>query len=743
MAERRHIMSHLTHPQGRFISLRTKLVLFISLIIIAVCSGLSWYFIHQQTESLTQSLMDTGAILAKNLAHNSRSSLAVGDKPNLQRFIDGAMEVEEVVYVVMTGSERALLLSRSKGVLIDRTSLSRSRAAPLYPDPGIIRDLFQSAESDPVINSFTTLKGETLYDFAVPVRRRDEPEPGLELFTAEQQGTAPKKESLRREAGSVYGLVQVGMTTSKMQQSLNSVIRNVVLITVLIILLGIATAILLANRIITPIKSLAAVARQVAEGDLTASVIPTTRDEVGQLTTLFNLMTLSLAERNKAISANVETIRKQITHLTTLNQASAAITSTLDLDKLFSTVLELLIHNLGFSRMLLVLYDSERGVASIGQVAGVSALVEQTARQIEIPVRDDGGTDAEMLLHGKPLLVHDIDTVAHRMYPPILTLARQAGVISFIGVPLRSQKRVLGYLAADRGTQPCSQEDLDLLMTVASHVAVAIDNARAYSELGTLTQHLEQRVEERTRELQSANERLQEHDLRRTKFVSVASHELRTPMTSIRGFVENMLDGLTGSITERQTHYLNRMKHNVGRLTRIINQLLDWSRIDIKRLELSLEDVCLDDLITDVVESLQTVAAEKGVLLEVTTPESRPTVRADRDKLEQILWNLIGNALKFTPKGGQVSVSLHDKTDGFVELCVADTGCGIAPHELSKVFNEFSKVESTLPGSQGAQLGLFITRNLVMLHGGKITVDSTLGAGSRFCFTIPSTNQTG
>ncbi len=728
------------NDHARFVSLRTKFVAFVSLILIATGFGLSWYFIENKRESLTTQLTRLGSILVKNLAHNSRYPLITADTAFLQRFMDGTMEVEEVIYAVMTDEDGTRLVSRTKGTLKDAKTLSRSPGAPLYPDPDIARRLLDSTAGEPVITSFVAAGGETVLDFAVAIRRRHQSEPLLELFPSESQDTLRAQGSATEPPDKVYGIVQIGLTQAAMRRALSNVIWSIALLTLVVIAGGIVGTLFLTDRIVTPLRSLAAVAHQVSGGNLTASVAPTTRDEVGQLTALFNLMTLSLAERNKAISANVETIRKQITQLTTLNQTGAAITSTLDLNKLLGTVLDLLIHNLGFSHMLLMLYDGERGVATVGQVAGVSDAVEQAARRIVLPVQDDGSTDADMLLHGKPLLVPDIEAVAHRMHPSVLALARQVGVTSFIGVPLRSQLRVLGYLAADRGPHPCSQEDLDLLMTVASHVAVAIDNARAYSELGALTQHLEQRVEERTRELQSANERLREHDRRRTKFVSVASHELRTPMTSIRGFVENMLDGLTGPITERQTHYLKRVKHNVERLTRIINQLLDWSRIDIGRLDLNLEPVCLSSLVAEVVESLQTVAAEKGVLLEsktIETPASRPPVRADRDKLEQVLWNLLGNALKFTPRGGRVSIALTVRTDGFVEVCVADTGCGIALHELPKVFNEFSKVESIQPGSQGAQLGLFITRSLVKLHGGDIWVDSTLGEGTRFCFTIP------
>jgi len=121
----------------------------------------------------------------------------------------------------------------------------------------------------------------------------------------------------------------------------------------------------------------------------------------------------------------------------------------------------------------------------------------------------------------------------------------------------------------------------------------------------------------------------------------------------------------------------------------------------------------------------------------VASAESLPPVQGDRDKLEQVLWNLIGNAIKFTPPGGQITVEFCIAPSGFVQTCIADTGCGIDPLHLSHIFDEFSRVPSAVPASQGAQLGLCITKTLVTMHHGDIWVDSEPGSGSRFYFTLP------
>jgi signal transduction histidine kinase len=737
-------------PTRRFVSLRTKLVGFISLIIIVICSVLGLYFIRQRAELMERSLLDTGTILAKNLAYNSRTHVFIENLEELRKLIDGVMEVEEVVYVVITGPEGRRLAAKSKGLLADGKRLTRSPETSLYPSPEIAKTALASASGEPLITPFTIgVKGardvrgsrgkagiffvpgdvESLNDFAVPVLRRSLPQSVLPPFLFEAPGpSSPSK---------VYGVVQVGITRAKMLTTLNALIQQAVLITVLIILCGIALTIALARHIITPLKSLAGVANRIAEGDLTVSVTPTTDDEVGQLTEVFNHMAGSLKERDEAISSQIQTITKQVRELAALNQVGAAITSTLDVDKLLRTVLRLLIERVGFTRTGLILYDSARGVTLGARLAGVPPEVEKAALGIEIPVQDDDTHLAALLIHGRPILVPDILSVVERIHPLYFDLMRRVGTVSFVGAPLKSQQRILGFLAADRGNQRCTEEDLNLLVTIASEVAVALDNARAYHQLEQLTQTLEQRVRERTNELQNANERLHELDELKSAFVSTVSHELRTPMTSIKGYVDNILDGLTGALTDRQSYYLNRVKFNIERLTRMINDLLDLSRIEAGRVEVRLASVCMRDLVTEVAEGFQRLAQEKSVALHVRHPDELPPVRGERDKLHQVLTNLLQNAVKFTPQGGEIRVESQVRDDGFVQISVSDTGCGIPPHEFDRVFDRFYRGESVTTEDRGSGLGLPIAKSLVELHGGRIWAESVPGQGSRFFFTVP------
>jgi len=233
--------------------------------------------------------------------------------------------------------------------------------------------------------------------------------------------------------------------------------------------------------------------------------------------------------------------------------------------------------------------------------------------------------------------------------------------------------------------------------------------------------------------------RLKELDKMKSDFVSNVSHELRTPLTSIKGSVENMLDGLTGSLNEKQIRYLVRIKLNTDRLSRLINDLLDLSRIESGRVEVRPTRLPLTALAEEVAEYLKPLATEKLIRIEVPSPDPSATAWADRDKVTQVLVNLIGNALKFTPKEGKVTVALAKNENDYVQISVADTGPGILPDDTNKIFSKFYQVTNIAKQKpRGSGLGLAISKALVEMHGGKIWVESEVGRGSTFYFTLPA-----
>ena len=234
--------------------------------------------------------------------------------------------------------------------------------------------------------------------------------------------------------------------------------------------------------------------------------------------------------------------------------------------------------------------------------------------------------------------------------------------------------------------------------------------------------------------------RERELDKMKTDFISVVSHELRTPLTSIKGYTDLLLSRAAGEMTELQHEFLGIIQTSTTRLANLINDILDISRIESGRIEIKQEPVDYRKIVADVLLLMRAPADERQIVLEADIPESMPPVCGDADKVTQVLTNLVGNALKYTPPGGRVSITLEIAGDASVTTCVADTGIGISPDDQKKLFQKFFRADnSSTREAGGTGLGLVIAKTIVELMGGAIWVDSEAGRGSRFYFTLPLT----
>ncbi|MGH7428348.1 MAG: ATP-binding protein, partial [Candidatus Methylomirabilaceae bacterium] len=328
-------------------------------------------------------------------------------------------------------------------------------------------------------------------------------------------------------------------------------------------------------------------------------------------------------------------------------------------------------------------------------------------------------------------------------HPAIRRLAFKSCLIA----PMIVKERFIGvlFLVWWQKVHTFTAEQLRLMDGVARQAAMAIDNASAYHEIEALNVSLEDKIAKRTRELAEINRaleeshrKLQELDRVKSDFLLSVSHELRTPLTAIKGSVDNMLDGITGRLTELQQRYLTRVQTNADRLVRLINDLLDLARIEEGRVRVTPTLFSLGGLASEVLDTLRPVATEKGLELGLIGQDDQSLVHADRDKVGQVLLNLIGNAIKFTASGGRVDVELTGEDEERAGVRVTDTGEGIPPEELPRIFDKFYQVQLGIQAkAKGTGLGLSIAKSLVELHGGRIWADSQLGRGSTFSFTVP------
>lgn len=233
--------------------------------------------------------------------------------------------------------------------------------------------------------------------------------------------------------------------------------------------------------------------------------------------------------------------------------------------------------------------------------------------------------------------------------------------------------------------------------------------------------------------------RAKEIDQMKSEFLSIASHELRTPMTSIKGSLDLLLGGFVGEMTGETRELLEIAQSGCERLIRLINDILDLSKIEAGRMQLRLQPMSLFDSVQRSARTIKTYADSFNVKVEMDSPQPLPDALGDRDRIDQVVTNLLGNAVKFSPSGGTVTIQLRERPD-MVECAVIDQGPGIPPDQLPRIFGKFQQLEGT-PKKGGTGLGLAIAHALVQEHKGKIWVESKVGEGSRFIFQIPQAPQ--
>jgi signal transduction histidine kinase/CheY-like chemotaxis protein len=297
--------------------------------------------------------------------------------------------------------------------------------------------------------------------------------------------------------------------------------------------------------------------------------------------------------------------------------------------------------------------------------------------------------------------------------------------------PISTSDNFFGMVEVFR-EEKFSQEDATCFQTLVKQVSLPLESANLYEEL------------------QNTNKKLEKLEQLKSEFISIVSHELRTPLTAIKNSLKIILSGKSGDLPAPMANFLNMANRNVTRLSAIINDLLDLSKIEAGKMEFRFGEFNVKTSFEDVYSTFLASAQEKHVDLNIDVAEGLETLYGDLDRIEQVLSNLVSNAIKFTADEGEIKISAKDATPdeikkcgshlngGYVKISVKDTGIGIAPEDLPKVFDKFQQIESALVRKVGGTgLGLSIARQLVEAHRGCIWVDSEVGLGSEFSFLIP------
>jgi PAS domain S-box-containing protein len=421
----------------------------------------------------------------------------------------------------------------------------------------------------------------------------------------------------------------------------------------------------------------------------------------------------ALQARSRELAARLEELEQQYRRQAALAEIELAINQPQELqavlDRVAAVATELLPASGGAS---VVLWDAnaEEFFISSSTVPGQEP---QIAAQ---HVRRKGGATRWIVDHGKPLIVPDVREdpfAANRM---LLEFDLQA----YAGVPLLAEGKVLGVLyALDRHPRNYTQKDLRFMAALASRAATGINKVRLYERL------------------QAAKERAEAADRLKSAFLATMSHELRTPLNSILGFTGILLQGLSGPLNAEQTKQLDMVRNSARHLLDLINDVLDISKIEAGQVKIISKPFDMREAIEKVVQTVTPLAEEKNLALTVDIGPEVGRITSDRRRVEQILINLLNNAVKFTDKGAvRVECQVND---GWLVTRVVDTGIGIKPEDMDKLFQAFRQVDTGLTRRyEGTGLGLSICKKLVKMLGGEIWAESEgLGKGSTFTFTLP------
>jgi GAF domain-containing protein len=410
--------------------------------------------------------------------------------------------------------------------------------------------------------------------------------------------------------------------------------------------------------------------------------------------------------------------------LSELRQSLQQQTATSDVLKVISrstfdlqTVLDTLVESAArlceadMAQILRPIDEGFRTVASYGHTSEFREFVKGYTFSV-----GRGSVSGRVLMEGKPIQVADV--LADPEYS-LGEIQQRGAYRTHLGVPLLREGSPIGVLLLSRKTvRPFDEKYIELIKTFADQAVIAIENVRLLSE-----------IQDKSRQLEVASQH-------KSQFLANMSHELRTPLNAILGYTELMADGIYGQLPEKTMGVLKRLESNGRHLLGLINDVLDLSKIEAGQLTLDLTDYSLEDIAQTVRSTLEPLAADKKLTFKVDVSPKLPAGHGDGRRLTQVLINLVGNAIKFTDAGEVVITG--GTADGSFHLSVRDTGPGISAADQAKLFQEFQQADNAITRKKGGTgLGLAISKRIVEMHGGKIWVESQVGQGSTFSFTVP------
>jgi signal transduction histidine kinase len=420
----------------------------------------------------------------------------------------------------------------------------------------------------------------------------------------------------------------------------------------------------------------------------------------------------------KELQSRTQELARSVEQLRSLAEVGQAVNSTLDLDEVLSTIVARAVQLSAADGGAVYEADEASGDFKLRATYGLPAELVETMKSM--PLHPGEGATGRAASTRGPVQIPDLRQ-DHALIQPgwLQRMTEQVGFRALLAVPLLREGRVLGSLAVSRRIAgEYATEIVDLLQTFAAQSTLAIQNARLFREIA-----------QKSEELEVASQH-------KSQFLANMSHELRTPLNAILGYTELILDTIYGEVPEKIREVLDRIEKSGRHLLGLINDVLDLSKIEAGQLTLSANEYSFQDVVQGVVSSVGSLASEKRLELGVELSPTLPVGYGDERRIRQVLLNLVGNAIKFTDVG-KVEIRVTQNREQF-QIAVADTGPGIDAEHQQRIFEEFQQVDNSPTKTKGGTgLGLAIAKRIVELHGGRIWVESTVGKGSTFFFSLP------
>jgi signal transduction histidine kinase len=417
-----------------------------------------------------------------------------------------------------------------------------------------------------------------------------------------------------------------------------------------------------------------------------------------------------LQERTQQLVESVEEMKA-------LSEVGQAVSSTLDLETVLETIVARAVELAGTDCGVIYEYDDaiqEFNLRASNRMEPEAVEALRTAR-----IRLGEGATGQAASTRAPVQIPDSTQDSSRTVSRVRPILNRLGYRSLLTVPILRDQEIMGGLTVwRRQVGEFDPDVVKLLQTFATQSALAIHNARLFRE-----------IQEKGRQLELASKY-------KSQFLASMSHELRTPMNAVLGYTRMLLMNVYGELPEKVRDVHQRIDKSGRHLLGLINDVLDFSKIEAGQLNLTINPFSIKEVIHAVVTGTQSLATEKNLALKITVPADLPGVSGDERRISQVLLNLVGNAIKFTDTGEvRIDAALEN---GVLAVSVSDTGPGIPPSDMENIFEEFRQAEGSLAQRKGGTgLGLAIAKKIVEMHGGRIWVESEVGQGSKFTFTLP------